>query len=121
MIPLQKEFEWPDKSPDQVSDTVNDISQFASLKIVSLLRAGSMEKRYSILKPADAKRFSLDYWRQNPGNDQERFVVACLNTKNVVQSVVSRISCQLDSTAAQQMLQTVPWPVSVPRNRLILW
>jgi DNA repair protein RadC len=48
-----------------------------------------MDKRYSISKPADAKRFFLDYWRQNPGNDQERFVVACLNTKNVVQSVVT--------------------------------
>ena len=84
----QKEFKWPEL-PDRVSEAVQEISEYTSLKIVSLLRIGSMEKRYSILKPADAKRFFRDYWEQNPGNDQERFVVACLNIKNVVQSVVT--------------------------------
>jgi DNA repair protein RadC len=33
-------------------------------------------------------RFFKNYWNDNPANDQEKFVVACLDTKHRVQSVV---------------------------------
>tara|TARA_R110002049_G_scaffold300015_1_gene490549 strand:+ start:245 stop:601 length:357 start_codon:yes stop_codon:yes gene_type:complete len=32
--------------------------------------------------------FFRDYWNDNPANDQEQFVVACLDTKHRVQCVV---------------------------------
>jgi DNA repair protein RadC len=49
---------------------------------------GSLNDRPCITSPSAAKRFFGEYWRDNPGNDQEQFVVACLDTKNRVQSVI---------------------------------
>ncbi|WP_339943602.1 JAB domain-containing protein [Novipirellula rosea] len=36
----------------------------------------------------DAMAFFKGYWADNPANDQEKFVVACLDTKHRVQCVV---------------------------------
>ncbi|WP_417377289.1 JAB domain-containing protein [Gimesia maris] len=36
----------------------------------------------------EAMGFFKDYWTDNPANDQEKFVVACLDTKHRVQCVV---------------------------------
>ena len=61
---------------------------YTSLKRVSLVREGSMRGRPAITSTASAKDFWRKYWSENPSSDQEKFVVACLDTKHKVQSVV---------------------------------
>jgi DNA repair protein RadC len=73
---------------DAVNELLNDPSKYASLKKVSLVYEGSLRDRPRITSAQDAKTFFAKYWLDNPGYDQERFVVACLDTKNRVQSVV---------------------------------
>ena len=60
----------------------------ASVKSVSLVYEGSLRERPCLTSTQEAKAFFRRYWRQYPGNDQERFVVACLDTKHRVQCVV---------------------------------
>ncbi|MEQ9410964.1 MAG: hypothetical protein RIK87_24850 [Fuerstiella sp.] len=50
--------------------------------------AHQQEQNFIPLLPS--RNFVRRYWRDPPENDQERFVVACLDTKNRVQSVVDR-------------------------------
>jgi len=73
---------------EAVNELLSDPSKYASRKRVSLVYEGSLDGRPKITGPQASKDFFGRYWLDNPGNDQERFVVACLNTKNVVQSVV---------------------------------
>ena len=61
---------------------------YTSLKCISVLRIGSMEGRHRLTTTHAAKQFFAKYWQDNPGNDQEHFVVACLDTKLFVQCVV---------------------------------
>ena len=61
---------------------------FASVKRVSLVYEGSLNERPCISSSQDAISFFKRYWQQAPANDQEKFVVACLDTKNRVQCVV---------------------------------
>lgn len=61
---------------------------YASVKRISLVYEGSLDERPCLTSSEAAKAFFRRYWRLHPGNDQERFVVACLDTKNRVQSVV---------------------------------
>jgi DNA repair protein RadC len=67
---------------------VRDPVAYTSLKRVSLIHEGSIQTRPALTSTAHAKRFFANYWVENPGNDQEKFVVACLDTKNRVQCVV---------------------------------
>lgn len=62
--------------------------QYASVKRVSLVYEGSLNERPCISSSSDAISFFKRYWQQTPCCDQEKFVVACLDTKNRVQCVV---------------------------------
>ena len=103
----QRQLElWDDNQPDQappinpvvqelnssmrqVTKTlVQDQSAYVSLKRVSLVHEGAIHTRPALTDTAGAKEFFANYWRENPGDDQEKFVVACLDTKNRVQCVV---------------------------------
>ena len=68
--------------------SVHQIEEYASVKRVSVVYESSLEKRPHLCSTQASKDFFRRYWSQHPGNDQERFVVACLDTKNRVQSVV---------------------------------
>lgn len=61
---------------------------YTSIKKVSLVREGSMRGRPKLTSTQEACRFWKKYWEENPAPDQEMVVVACLDTKNVVQCVV---------------------------------
>lgn len=61
---------------------------YPSLKRVSLVHEGPLTGRPCISSSHDAITFFKDYWSNANASDQERFVVACLDTKNRVQSVV---------------------------------
>ncbi len=60
----------------------------ASVKSVSLVYEGSLRERPCLTSTQEAKAFFWRYWQQYPGNDQERFVAAYLDTKHRVQCVV---------------------------------
>ena len=61
---------------------------YASVKRVSLVFEGSLQSRPVLSSTDAAKTFFQEYWAANPACDQERFVVACLDTKYHVQCVV---------------------------------
>ena len=86
----------------EVREAVNELlikpAAYASRKRVSLVYEGSLQDRPRITSPQDAKTFFAKYWLDNPGHDQERFVVACLDTKNRVQSVVMITIGTLDAS-----------------------
>ena len=63
-------------------------SQFTSVKRISLIYEGSLDGRPCITSTRAAMDFFKQYWTAYPANDQERFVVACLDTKHRVQCVV---------------------------------
>ena len=63
-------------------------SKYTSLKQVSLVHEGTLQDRPCITSTEKSKEFFRNYWRDNPAHDQEKFVVACLNTKHRLQSVV---------------------------------
>lgn len=90
----QLEF-WPETQPDRVAER---IQQYTSLKIVQLVRVGTIEARANVKSSQDAIQFFKQYWQNCPGNDQERFVVACLDTKNNIQCVVNVTIGTVDST-----------------------
>ena len=69
-------------------EILNNPSAYASRKRVSLVYEGSLADRLCITSVQAAKELFGKYWSDNPGNDQERFVVACLDTKKRLQSVV---------------------------------
>lgn len=61
---------------------------YASVKRVSLIFEGSLEGRPCLTSTQDALAFFKSYWSNHPASDQEKFVVACLDTKHRVQCVV---------------------------------
>ena len=67
---------------------VKNMRNYTSLKCVKLVRTGSMEGRPKLTSTQKAMAFFAKYWEDNPANDQELFVVANLDTKHRVQSVV---------------------------------
>ncbi|MEO1527077.1 MAG: JAB domain-containing protein [Planctomycetota bacterium] len=83
------DFEAAEKGTcDQIhSDSLIDL-QFASVKRVSLVYESSLLERPCLNSTDASKEFFKRYWRRHPANDQERFVVACLDTKHRVQCVV---------------------------------
>ncbi len=72
--------------------------RYTSLKCVSLIRTGSIEGRPKMTSPDGSKELFKQYWNDYPGNDQERFVIACLDTKNRVQCVVQITVGTLDAS-----------------------
>ncbi|MEM9409803.1 MAG: JAB domain-containing protein, partial [Planctomycetota bacterium] len=58
----------------------------------------SLTSRPCIKSSGDAISFFKDYWTKVVGNDQEQFVVACLDTKHRVQSVVLITMGTLDAS-----------------------
>jgi len=67
---------------------IGNEAAYASLKRVQVVHEGDVQARPAIRSTRDACEFFRSYWTQCPTSDQERFVVACLNTKSFVQSVV---------------------------------
>ena len=65
-----------------------DDPEYASVKTISVVFERSLRERPRLTSTNEAKDFFRRYWREHPGHDQERFVVACLDTKHRVQSVV---------------------------------
>jgi len=63
-----------------------------------LIYESSLNERPCISSSQDAIGFFKRYWKQVIASDQERFVVACLDTKNRVQSVVEVTVGTLDAS-----------------------
>jgi len=94
---LQQHFEFIEACLPQLDPGLNsrrnkpqrpEHTVFASVKRVSLVHERSMSDRPKIGGSLEAISFFKSYWKQVVASDQERFVVACLDTKNRVQSVV---------------------------------
>jgi len=95
----QKHFSFADEAlPAFQPDALPQIDQFASVKRVSLIYEKSLSERPRISSSPDAIEFFKRYWKQVIASDQERFVVACLDTKHRVQSVVEITVGTLDAS-----------------------
>lgn len=81
-----------------VNQQIENQSRYTSLKAVSLVRIGSISHREKLTSTSEATNFFRQYWEQQPSADQERFVVACLDTKHRVQSVVEVTRGTLDAS-----------------------
>lgn len=77
---------------------VRNETEYVSLKRVSVVHDGTVRTRPRLTSTEEALQFFGRYWSENPGNDQERFVVACLDTKNHVQCVVVVTIGSLDAS-----------------------
>ena len=78
-----------DRSPKQRATSLKvKQDKYASVKKVSLVFEGSLEGRPCLTSTQDALAFFKGYWSDFPASDQEKFVVACLDTKHRVQCVV---------------------------------
>lgn len=87
-----------DTAYHEVREAVTQSSAYSSLKRVQVVHEKTIEARPIISSTQDAISFFTKYWAQCPGNDQERFVVACLNAKNRIQSVVEVTVGTLDAS-----------------------
>jgi DNA repair protein RadC len=83
---------------EEVAMRIHKQTQYTSLKIVSLVRVGSMKGRHRLTTTREACDFFRQYWQENPSPDQERFVVAYLDTKHTVQCVVVITQGTLDAS-----------------------
>lgn len=81
-----------------VNRQIENRSSYTSLKTFALIRIGSIQHRPKITSTDEAVSFFSKYWEDYPGNDQERFVVACLDTKHRIQSVVEISRGTLDAS-----------------------
>lgn len=73
-------------------------NRYGSVKRVSLVYEGSLQDRPCITNTEEAKRLFKSYWNHHPANDQEQFVVACLDTKHRVQCIVKVTVGTLDAS-----------------------
>lgn len=94
-VQLNLQFEGPnepvvmERSPKhRVVLLTTKQDKYASVKKVSLEFVGSLAERPRIASTQDAMAFFKGYWSEYPASDQEKFVVACLDTKHRVQCVV---------------------------------
>lgn len=71
---------------------------YGSLKRVFLVHEGPLNDRPCISGTEEAKQLFKSYWKQHPANDQEQFVIACLDTKHRVQSIVRITVGTLDAS-----------------------
>ncbi len=76
----------------------SESESFASVKRVSVVFERSLNERPRICSSQEAVSFFKRYWDQVPRNDQEKFVVACLDTKNRIQCVVEVTVGTLDAS-----------------------
>lgn len=81
-----------------VNQQIENQSRYTSLKAVSLVRIGSISHREKLTSTSEATNFFRHFWEQQPSADQERFVVACLDTKHRVQGVVEITRGTLDAS-----------------------
>ncbi len=78
-----------ESSPKQRATSLKvNQENYASVKKVSLVFEGSLEGRPCLTSTQAALAFFKSYWSTYPASDQEKFVVACLDTKHRVQCVV---------------------------------
>ena len=86
--------------PTAVSETRTEIMEamFAPIKRITVTHSGDILTRPAINSVDDAIALFRDYWKEYPGNDQERFVVACLNTKKRLQCVTPVTVGTLDAS-----------------------
>ena len=91
----QQHFEFTDlEAPSSIrrmnadQECLSHAENYASIKRVSLVFEASLKERPILSSSSDAISFFVRYWQSTTANDQEKFVVACLDTKNRVQSVV---------------------------------
>jgi DNA repair protein RadC len=87
----------------KIRDTNNANSQlireeYASVKRLSLVYEKSLSSRPFITDTQKAIDLFTKYWKLVPASDQERFVVACLDVKNRVQSIVEITVGTLDAS-----------------------
>lgn len=72
--------------------------EYASVKRLSLVYEKSLSSRPFITDTQKAIDLFTKYWKLVPASDQERFVVACLDVKNRVQSIVEITVGTLDAS-----------------------
>lgn len=73
-------------------------NRYGSVKRVFLVYEGTLQDRPCITNTEEAKRLFKNYWKLHPANDQEQFVVACLDTKHRVQCIVRVTVGTLDAS-----------------------
>ena len=83
---------------DAVAQRISEQSQFTSIKAVTVNRIGSLEGRPKITSTKAAVTYFKSYWQANPANDQEHFVIACLDTKHVPLAVYKITTGTLDAS-----------------------
>ena len=103
MMPQRQLELWGDEEQPrkpEVTDATRQVREaaYASLKRVSVVHEGSIEGRPKLTSTSEAKAFFAQYWSDHPANDQEVFVVACLDTKHRVQSVIQVTRGTLDAS-----------------------
>lgn len=81
-----------------VARVIEKQTQYTSIKIVSVVRVGSLEGRPKINSTVDAVAYFKKYWIDNPGNDQENFVIAVLDTKHVPLGIYKITTGTLDAS-----------------------
>ena len=77
---------------------IDEQRQFTSIKVVTVTRTGTMEGRPKLTSTKAAVKFFKAYWQANPANDQEHFVVACLDTKHAPLGVYRITTGTLDAS-----------------------
>ncbi len=86
MAQLKFNFESLESQQSSLGNSTLKVPQpdnrYGSVKRVFLVYEGSLQDRPCITSTEEAKRLFKDYWRLHPANDQEQFVVACLDTKH---------------------------------------
>ncbi|TWU43296.1 hypothetical protein Q31b_23340 [Novipirellula aureliae] len=102
MRQYQFDFERADTQQHVLAEatlpTLAEDARYASVKRVSLVFEGSLQDRPCITSTEAAKTFFAGYWKRHPANDQEQFIVACLDTKHRVQCVVKVTVGTLDAS-----------------------
>lgn len=103
MRQLEFQFEEPTNLPpstvrQEVHELLENPDLYVSKKRVSVVHEGSIQFRPKMTGTDSAKALFFQYWKQYPGNDQERVVVACLDTKHKIQSIVEVTVGTLDAS-----------------------
>ena len=81
-----------------VAETLDQQRRFTSIKVVTVTRTGTLAGRPKITSTKAAVEFFRSYWETFPANDQEHFVVACLDTKHVPLGVYRITTGTLDAS-----------------------
>jgi DNA repair protein RadC len=102
MIQLRFNFESTEAPECSLADARAPVPsqehRYGSVKRVFLVYEATLQDRPRITSTDEAKRLFKSYWKQNPANDQEQFVIACLDTKHRVQCIVKVTVGTLDAS-----------------------